>query len=208
MSNYLAIAAVTATLRDLVQEAALAVIPGAIVSTARPDNALTQNKDRAAINLFLYRIAPNAALNNSDLPTRTGNGLYLRKPRIAIDLDYIFSFQGVDTTLDAQRLLGSILIALHTQPFLTADNIRNAINANAVLSQADLFDQAESVKFEMLNQSTEELSKLWSVFFQVPYALSVAYRASVVLIEADVTLAPIKPVLDRNIAAKPGVASS
>ena len=31
----------------------------------------------------------------------------------------------------------------------------------------------------------EELSKLWSVFFQTPYALSIAYQASVVLIEPD-----------------------
>ena len=40
----------------------------------------------------------------------------------------------------------------------------------------------------------EELSKLWSVFLRVPYDLSIAYRASVVLISADVSPQVALPV--------------
>jgi hypothetical protein len=43
--------------------------------------------------------------------------------------------------------------------------------------------QIENVKLTPISLSLEELSNLWSVFFQVPYALSVAYEAAAVLIE-------------------------
>ncbi len=48
----------------------------------------------------------------------------------------------------------------------------------------------------------EELSKLWSVFFQTAYKLSMAYIANLVLIEADAeTPRPTLPVRSRNIYA-------
>ena len=49
-------------------------------------------------------------------------------------------------------------------------------------------------KFTPISLNLEELSKLWSVFFQIPYTLSIAYMASVVLIEAEVTPQTALPV--------------
>jgi hypothetical protein len=54
----------------------------------------------------------------------------------------------------------------------------------------------------MKNLSLEDLSKLWSIFFQIPYFLSVAYEASVVLIEGDETPRQALPVLERNVYVK------
>jgi hypothetical protein len=44
----------------------------------------------------------------------------------------------------------------------------------------------------------EEQSKLWSVFFQTSHTVSVAYQASVVLIESDEAPQPALPVLKRG----------
>jgi len=72
------------------------------------------------------------------------------------------------------------------------------------LGFADLADQVELVRFTPINFSLEELSKLWSVFLKTDYVLSVAYMASVVLIETEDRLPePALPVLAPNIYALP-----
>ena len=41
------------------------------------------------------------------------------------------------------------------------------------------------MKFTPEQMTLDDLSKLWSVFFQTPYALSVAYEATVVFVEGE-----------------------
>jgi hypothetical protein len=206
MSNSLAIATVTSALRDILQEAAAKAVPGALLTTSRPAKVVTSGQDQPGVNLFLYQVSPNMALSNNDLPTRSSaSGAYHQKPAIALDLYYLLSFQGSDLTLEPQRLLGSVVIALHNQPILTAANITATIQANSFLAQSDLASQVELIKFHPLNFSLEELGKLWSVFFQIPYILSIAYLVSVVIIEADVPVETVKPVLTRDITVTPKV---
>lgn len=202
MSNYLAIATVTAALRDILQDAALAAVPGADVTIKRPENISGDGQDKAAINLFLYQVVPNSTWSNADLPTRTSNGLLVRRPMVALDLHYLLSFHGSELELEPQRLLGNAVIALHAQPQLEPDAIQNTINNRSYLAQSDLSTQIERVRFSPLNLTLEELSKLWSVFFQIPYTLSIAYQASAVLIEAQEDVQALKPVLKRQIRVK------
>ena len=54
------------------------------------------------------------------------------------------------------------------------------------------------MKFTPLLLSLEELSKLWSVFFQTQHALSVAYQGTVVLIESEERASLTLPVLQRG----------
>jgi hypothetical protein len=205
MSNYLAIATVTAALRSILQEAATVAVPGATVTLKRPDHANTENADKASINLYLYQASPNTTWRNADLPTRLADGRLLQRPQIAMDLYYLLSFYGSELEMEPQRLLGNVALALHTQAILQADTIQQAINNISFLAQSDLSKQVEQVKFNALNLSLEELSKLWSVFFQVPYTLSIAYSASAVLIDADITPIEVLPVLTRNIRVQPEV---
>jgi hypothetical protein len=55
------------------------------------------------------------------------------------------------------------------------------------------------VKFTQLPLTLEELSKLWSVFFQTQYTLSVAYQGTVVLIESEDSFSSPLPVQLRNL---------
>lgn len=205
MSNYLAVATVTATLSRALTAAVAADVPGATVTTLRPDDS-TNGTPATGVNIYLYQVAPNAAWRNTDLPTRSDDGGLIRRPRVALDLLYLMSFYGNEVQLEPQRLLGSVVRMLHTRPVLTRQMIRDAISDpnNAFLATSNLDEEvAEQIKLTPSSLSLEELSKLWSVFFQVPYTLSVVYQASVVLIEPEVQTQEALPVRERNVYTLP-----
>jgi hypothetical protein len=218
MSNDLAIATVTTTLRQLLQMAvAYDDLGAATISLERPD--LVKPKDgEMRVNLFLYQAVPNAYWRNADLPTRTSSGAALRRPQAAFDLHFLLSFYGSEPRLVPQRLLGRTLSALHAQPMLTSAQVSAAVQAaaknrdDAYLAASDLAQQVDRVTLSPLGLSLEELSKLWSVFLQTPYALSVAYSASVVLIEGRAAVAapapPVRTVSLYSQAARPPVVSA
>ena len=202
MSNYLAIAAVTATLRKILTEAVSKDVPNAKIKTVRPDSLGNGNQE-TGINIFLYQATQNTRFRNEDLPTRRANGTLNKRPLVALDLQYIFTFFGDDSLLEPQRLMGSAVSSLHTRPVLTRDAINAAIKdsqyANTKLDTSDLAEQLESIKFTPLPLNLEELSKLWSVFFQTPYSLSISYQGSVVLIESDVSPSEALPARETVI---------
>jgi hypothetical protein len=202
VSNFLAVATVTATLEQIILAVAPNDVPGANVTNGRPDDSPGANQE-PRVNIFLYQVRPNAALRNQDLPIRRPDGTLVQRPQVALDLYYILTFYGDETRLEPQRLLGSVVNALHGEPLLTPEQIRDGINAHNFLAASNLDRQVESVKFLPLPLNLEELSKLWSVFFQTPYALSIAYQASVVLIESEVTPQPALPVRERILRAVP-----
>jgi hypothetical protein len=73
----------------------------------------------------------------------------------------------------------------------------------AFLSASDLGDQRELVRFTPVALNLEELSNLWSVLFQVPYTLSVAYMGTVVLIEGEEIPRTALPVRERTLNVFP-----
>jgi hypothetical protein len=197
MSNFLSIAAVTETLRQTLYTAAQEAVPESDVNVI-PGRPREETGEKAAIYLFLYQVLPNSALRNNDLPTRRGDGSLASRPQVALTLTYLLSFYGKEQDYVPQRLLGRVVSTLHAQPILQREAIRNAIqnpiNNNDFLKNADLADQADLVHFSPVSMNLEELSRLWSVFFQTPYALSMAYSASVVLIEEPLSTIQVLPV--------------
>jgi len=61
MSNYLAIATVTAALQQVLQTPLLNAVPGASVGFSRPDGKSAGQKG-PVVNVYLYRVTPNAAM--------------------------------------------------------------------------------------------------------------------------------------------------
>ena len=185
MSNYLAIATVTATLQRILQDTVQVDVEGARVTTVRPDNA-GRGIPETGVNIFLYRVAP-VNWHNQDLPGRRSTGELQKRPRIALELNYIMTFYGNEVELEPQRLLGSVVRTMHSQPILKQEAITNTLDDSSFryLRESDLPEQVESIKFAPLGLSTEDLSKIWSIFFQTPYSLSIAYQGSAVLIESQ-----------------------
>src|SRR6266536_657044 len=213
MSNFLAVATVTATVQQILSEAVAAGVPGAVpnakVTAGMPVTSKNGAEAKKGINIYLYQVTPNAAWRGADLPTRGPDGGLVQRPQVAVDLHYLLTFYGEDKELEPERLLGIAVRTMHEQPVLTRDAIQNAIDVAAqadpgtFLSSSDLARQIDLVKLSPLPLNLEELSKLWSVFFQVPYQLSVAYRATVVLISSDLVPRTPLPVRARGVYTLP-----
>lgn len=212
MSNYLAVGTVTATLRRMLQRRLDQDVPGAQATVDRPGSKTPGTVGAPGVNVFLYQVSPSAAFRAADLPTRRTDGSLITRPTIGLDLHYLLTFVGDETKLEPQRVLGSVVTALHAQPVIT-DAMIEAVKAAAAppggtppvypeLRDSDLGEQVDAVRFTPAALNLEELSKLWSVFFQSPYQLSMAYHASVVLIEDAERPEPSRPVLRRGIAAE------
>jgi len=215
MSNGLAIAAVTSTLRYVLDSALQRAHPGPVgsahVTTLRPDRLTdTALVPGPCINVFLYQVTSNSAWNMADLPTRGGDGSLSRRPLAALDLHYLITCHGEDESIDAQRLLGRAATALAVTSVMTRDVVTAAMAAygteaeTTFLREADLADQVELVKVSPAAISLEELSKLWSIMLQTPYQLSLTYTATVVLIQADVTPRAVLPVRARTLIVDAG----
>ncbi len=210
MSNYLAIATVTATLSQLVRLAISnpedTVVGGADVRTARLTDTGAEGLPDTGVNVFLYQLLPNAAWRNADLPARRADGSIVRRPMAALDLHYLLTFHGKEGALEPQRLLGAVTRTLHAEPLLTRDRITSTLAGgpfDLLLAGSDLADAVEMVKFTPLALSLDELSKLWTMFPQATFALSLAYVASVVLIESQAQSHEALPVGARNVYVTP-----
>jgi hypothetical protein len=203
MSNHLAIAATTATLRTLVSRAAR-VVPGAEVTTVRPDS-IAGGKLTRGVNLYLYLVTHNGTFENDDVPTRRTDGTLATRPRVALDLHYLVSFYGDEGRLEPQLLLGSTLATLRQQPMLTPALIREAIGASTSpdLSGSDLDQQLPRVQVVAARLTPDELARLWPVFFQSPYLLSTVFQCSVVFVDALTTPSERAPVKKVDLTPEP-----
>jgi hypothetical protein len=198
MSNHYAIATVTATLHRLLDKAVAADLPGAHASMVSPDSGAAGLAD-PGVNIFLYQVSANGAWRNEDLPTRSSEGGRVQRSRVGIDLHYLFTFYGADAQFAPQRVLATVIRELHANPVLSRPQIEDALGAFPALALSNLATEIERVKFTQMPISLEELSKLWSVFFQTTYHLSVVYQGSVVLLDSEDSFSSPLPVRARNL---------
>ena len=218
MSNALAIGAVTAVLKDLLNNGLiahdLASTVGVVkVSAKAPDLITTGPSEPAQLNLFLYHVRENQGWRNVGLPSGDDRGDRLTNPPLALDLFYLLmAYGGAD--FQPEILLGYAMQLLHETPVLNRDAIRTALAPvspvdgsdlppeYAALSAAELADQIELVKITPSSLSVEELSRLWTAF-QTKYRVNAAYQASVVLIESRQSTRSSLPVRRRKTYALP-----
>jgi hypothetical protein len=195
MSNYLAIATVTATLRRIIQSTIQVDVPGARVTTVRPETSGSKTPD-VGVNIFLYQATPNPAWRNHDLRSRRPKGELIRQAQAGLDLYYLMSFYGNEVELEPQRLMGSTVRTIVDYPIITPEMIRETVNnpTYSYLAGSTLEQQVERVVILPSMMDIEELSKVWSVLFQTPYALSFACQGSAVLIEGNKTSGRPLPV--------------
>ena len=190
MSNSLAIATVTATLRNLLTRSLDASIAGSTVTTQPPGTARDNNSGNQ-INLFLYHTAIDAALRNWDMPRQVKPG-ETGKPPLALNLYYLITAYGLDDDdVMSHVLLGQAMSILHDHPLLGAPELKDALPDN------DLHEQMERVRITPQPLSVDEMYKLWTTF-QTQYRISAAYEVSVVLIESTLPVKTPLPVLKRG----------
>lgn len=201
MSNALAIAVVSGALQSRLSSA---IANGGLTG---PDAFLDQPSEGAPPGVYikLVRVLPSPSLRNEDLPTRGADGQLMARPRLALNLHYLLSFVGSRATTVAEQVAGVVALELHVRPTLGPEEIRDYVAGadELVLHGSDLAEQFERVRFSPLALDNEELARLWGLYNQSHYALSVAYEASVVLIEPEVRPAAPLPVGGAGIYVLP-----
>jgi hypothetical protein len=207
MSDSFSIAMVTSALYYLLDKEEITV-------SAQSPDSLTNADEQ--VNIFLYRVTPNVGYRNMDLPAHGYHGNRITKQEIGFDLHYLITAYSKKDKDDfvAHMLLGETTRLLHENPVITRkmlQEMKNPLNLPQNLSalatdikSSDLADQVELVKLTMQNLSLEDITKLWSSLFKTaPYRISVAYLATVVLIDGKHEAGVSMPVRERNIYAIP-----
>jgi hypothetical protein len=219
MSSALAIASVTAVLRDLLNDGLIARdVPGTLgpvkVSTMAPDRVFPANgNEPSQLNLFLFQVTPNAAWRNEALPSRNSDGERISNPPLALNLHYLLTAYGA-LDLHAEILLGYGMQLLHETPVLTRNAIRTSLAPPSQVDAGDLppemralftselAEQVEQIKIIPESPNTEEISRLWSALGG-RYRPTAVYQVSVVLIESKRSTRSALPVRARNIYVVP-----
>jgi len=173
-----AILRVTNALRDRLQTALNnASVPGTVFIGPLDD----ADASGAPLILFLYRIVPNASLRNRErrVPSINVPQVDVYRNSLPLDLFYLIT---VGTTPGASeeallRALGLAIQTLQISPELTGPGVNH-----------------ETVRVTLEPLTTEESSRIWTLFPAANYRTSVAYVASPVWIdppEPEPTAAPV-----------------
>jgi len=219
VSTALGIAAVTAVLKDLLNNGVInndiASTVGEVAVTSLPPDRIdvSDGNERNQLNLFLYQVTPNVGWRNAGLPSHDARGERTSNPPLALDLHYMLSAYGT-RDLHPEILLGYGMQLFHETPVLPRDSIRKSLRPPLdvvdselparlrTLFDSELAEQIEQIKIVPQSLTTEEISRLWTAF-QARYRPTAAYQVSVVLIESRRTTRTPLPVRDRLIYVVP-----
>lgn len=175
-----AIAIVSAALKQLLENALVSDatgISGASVSLLPPDRVVTGAQETAQLNLFLYRVAPYAALRRDAPAVDKG---------FALELFYLLTAYGHE--FQAELLLGQALRLLHQHAEMDASQLERAAQSEKALKAARKTPrrtkEITAVKITPLYLSFDEMTRLWSML-HATYRPSVACQVSAVFIHTD-----------------------
>ena len=147
------------------------------------DDADAQNAD---LVLFLYRVAVNADLRNAEhrVPGNTpADPPIVYRGSLPLDLYYLLTV-GTATTAGEPESLGVLGRALQI------------LSAAPEFSGASL--RGETVRVSLETMSSEEMSRIWTLFPTANYRTSVVYLATPVWIDPGVPLVEAAPVVEET----------
>lgn len=162
-----AIQRVSQALGDLIQNAFTnANVPGSVFVGPLDDNA---NANAAAV-LFLYRVALNPDLRNAEhrVPGPPKGPPTIHEGSLPLDLHYLLTGGSFQTGGELQALhwLGVAMQALNDSPNIVGLPV-----------------EGETVRVSVESITTEEMSRVWTLFPTANFRTSVSYLASPVWID-------------------------
>lgn len=191
MSSALTIAAVTAILKNLlenslIQQAVATGIGDVTITTLPPDRVTVGSEERPQLNLYLYRLTPNTSWRPTVQPNSQS---FQRDQALALNLHYLLSAYS-ERDFQAEVLLGTALDCLQKTTSLIDEQISTLLASLATtrsghttltaLAQAARTLPLKEIKVAPEFLSLEDLSKLWSSL-QAHSRPSVTYQVSVTL---------------------------
>lgn len=193
MSNVLSMAAVTAILKNLlenslIQQAVTTGMGDVAVTTLPPDRVTIGADERPQLNLYLYRLTPQSGWRRAN---QTAAQESQQEQSLTLSLHYLLSSYG-ERDVQGEILLGAAIQCLQQSSVISGESIRTALTSLAstksghghttlaALAREAAVIPLEEIKITPEFLSLEDLSKLWSSL-QAHARLSVTYQVSVVL---------------------------
>lgn len=217
MSDFLAVAGVTAVLKSLLTNALTssgvnaAFTTPASVSALSPDLVATGADEQPQLNIFMYYASLNPSYRNAGLPSRDSAGNRVSNPPLALNLHYLMSAYG-KSELDPEILLAWAMQIFYENPVLSPQTVQSLLTALATspgaspemqaVSKTTLATQFELIRIAPESLSNEEISKLWMAF-NTHYRPTTSYQISVVLIQETQPFKSNLPVQSRRVKALP-----
>lgn len=169
MSDYRAISGVTKTLKKFLED----TTDVNVEVEKSPSDSIPETPP--LVHLYLYRVEQNPAFRNNDfIPDST---TILRAPPIGLNLFYLMTPHG-SGQLDIQTTLGEVIRVFHENPIIPPSAF-----------DASIADLTEELRIIPHNLTLEQMTDLARSFGERPYRLSIAYEASVTVIDSRVTVA-------------------
>ncbi|MEO8699975.1 MAG: DUF4255 domain-containing protein [Kofleriaceae bacterium] len=202
MANWQLIEHASLTLKRLLEQHIAATLPTTNITVELATSQAFESlkaAEQPTITVFLYRCLENPELRNSP-QRRLPNGTYQRQP-LVLELCYLITPWGVRSgnlnaldptaTQEEHRLLGLILQCFYD---------------HAEVSRAELFEDAnkpvwqatDTMQIVMDTLSVEDQYRIWDSG-ELPYRLSVTYRARVLGLDSTLVHSSV-PVVDARFA--------
>jgi hypothetical protein len=145
------------------------------------------------LTLFLYKVIENAHFKNDQppLPAPLPNGTLAQPlPPLTVDLHYLLTAHaGAGDLFEAHRALSRAMRVMYDNAVLRGSQLRSNSPSTGLT--------ADSVLRVTLNPiSMEDMTRVWSVFPDTPYEISVPYLVTPVAIESARVLGGA-PVVDQ-----------
>lgn len=128
-----------------------------------------ENNDTALLSVYLYRITEDPYMKNR--PPVEGTGGKLRKPPMALDLNYLIT-PLLKAPRDQQIVLGKIMQILYDRPTLEGPEL-----AGTLATSGDV------VRVIFNTVPLQEVSWIWQAL-ETPYRLSVGYTVRVTMLDS------------------------
>jgi hypothetical protein len=142
----------------------------------------------AALVLFLYRVVPSASLRNREhrVPSSTPGQVNVFKNALPLDLYYLLTVGAMEKQSEETPLhwLGCAMQALQDDPDVTGSAV-----------------DYETVRVTLEPLTTEEASRIWTLFPTANYRTSVAYLATPVWIDPPQVIPLAPPVREDQLVA-------
>jgi len=203
MSNYRAIAAITASLRNLLSDVdhGIPSVIGDVKVTTKPLDKTREGLKGNQLNIYLYQFLPNPAWRNARDPKKGPQGAG-GPPPVALDLYYLLTAYGEgDDEVKGHLLLGKAMDILNEHPRFPVEELRIAVEDN------DLYMDAGLITIVPQFLPLEELSKFWTSA-STGFRASMVYKVSVILIDNPDHLRSALPGYRApNQTIRPGTAS-
>jgi len=180
MSNYKAIATVTAALRNLLSdvEHGIPAVVQDVKVTTKPLDKTREGLKGNQLNIYLYQFLPNPAWRNMRDPKKGPKGA-IGPPPVALDLYYLLTAYGEGDDADkGHLLLGKAMDILNEHPRFPVEELRIA------LEDSDLYKDTGLITVVPQFLPLEELSKFWTSA-STGFRASMVYKVSVILIDNE-----------------------